>query len=114
MYVLDTKSLVADDSQWDDFLAYVSKLLEEHPIARADSIVALRLGTSVYQHYENWQYNPMNMVKSHPEKVCYLLNYWKQKNDLTSMRAIVMALDEKLKLESSFNMMRGKIKKRYL
>ena len=103
-----------DENQWDAFLDFVPTLLEEHPIARADSIVALRLGTSVYQHYENWQYNPMNMVKSHPEKVCYLLSYWKQNNTFSSIRAIVMALDEKLKAESSFNMMREQIKQHYL
>ena len=84
-----------DDNQWDDFLAYVPKLLEEHPIPQADSIVALRVGNSVYQHYQSWQHNPINMVKSLTEKVCYLL-------------------DEKLQSEPSFNMMREQIKQQYL
>ena len=113
LIVLDFESPTVFDDQWDDFLDYFPKLLEEHPTARADSVLALKLGNSIYQHYNSWQSDPMNIAKTPSEKVCYLLNDWKQKKNLASMRAVIMALDEKLKSESSFNMMREQIKQRY-
>jgi len=55
----------------------------------------------------------MNFAKPPSEKVCYLLNHWKQQKKLASMSAVLIALDKQLESESSFNMMRQQIKERY-
>ena len=95
------------------FFAFVNKLLEEHPIPQADAVMALKLGSSIHTHYESWQYQPLNIAKPLSLKVSYLLSYWKQNTNPSSMKAMVMALDDKLQSESSFNMMREQIKQRY-
>jgi len=110
---LGSTSQGIEDEQWDAFLAFVQKLLEEHPIGQADTVMALKLGSKVYQHYDTWQ-GQGNMMKPFPAKVTYLLNYWESIKNHTSMNAMVMDLDEKLKDEASFNMMREKIKQRFL
>jgi len=103
-----------DEELWDDFLALVHSLLEDHPIAQADTVMALQLGSSVHHHYDTWKVQDTNIAKPFRFKVEYLLNYWKRKKNHSSMRAMVIDLDQKLKTEASFNMMREQIKKRFL
>ena len=102
------------ENQWDDFLAFVDKQLEENPVTKADTLMAYKLGWSIYSHYNSWQYEAINIANPQPVKIGYLLNYWKQKRNHASMRAMVMDLDEKLKPEPSFNLMREQIKQRFL
>ena len=114
MFVQDTTNHSIDENQWDNFVDFVNKLLEEHPIPQADAVMALKLGSSIHTHYESWQYQPLNIAKPLSLKVSYLLSYWKQNTNPSSMNAMVMALDDKLQSESSFTMMREKIKQRFL
>ena len=102
------------DKQWDDFVDFVNKKLEDHPIAQADTVLALKFGASIYSHYDKWQIQPINIAKPLPAKVCYLLGHWKHINNHTSMTAMVMDLDEKLKSEASFNLMRQQLKQQFL
>ena len=107
-------SLGIDEKQWDEFVEFVLELLVNHPISQADTVMALKLGSSVYQNYDNWLAQPNNVVKPFDAKVSYLLNHWKQKNNYTSMREMIVDLNEKLKKETSFNMMREELKQRFL
>ena len=111
---LGSTSQGIDSEQWDSFMAFVHKLLEEHPIAQADTIMALKLGSSACYYYDAWQSQPMNIAKPLHVKVAYLLDYWAKKMCLASMREMVSDLDEKLKSEPSFDMMREQIKPRFL
>lgn len=110
----DSLSPGVDEKQWDAFVAMVNSLLEEHPIAHADTILALRLGASIYSHYDTWLNQAINMIKPFPVKVAYLLNYWKQRKNHTTMRAMILDLDESLKAEGSFNILRQQIKEHFL
>jgi len=110
----DSTSPSIDEKQWDNFVAFVNKLLEEHPIPQADAVMALNFGSSIHTHYQTWQYQPINIAQPVSLKVSYLLSYWKQKTNPSSMKAMVMAFDQELKSESSFNMMREQIKTHFL
>ena len=110
----DSTSHGIDKKQWDDLVVLVHRLLEEHPTAQADRILAQRLGCSVSFHYNTWSEETINIAKPFLVKVAYLLNHWKQIENHTSMKAMIMNLDESLKAEISFNSMREKIKQRFL
>ena len=95
-------------------MALVQNLLVKHPEARADKVMAIKLGSSIYHHYDTWLGQSRNVDEPFDAKVIYLLSYWKNKRNHSSMPAMVMELDEKLKNETSFNMMREQIKQRFL
>ena len=78
-FLLGTAINGIGEKQWDDFVSLVHKLLEEHPIAQADTVLAIKLGCAVYFHYDAWQGQTINMAQPLLAKVAYLLNYWKQK-----------------------------------
>ena len=77
-----------DTEQRDAFLDFVYKHLEQHPILQADT-------------------------DAHA-KITHLLDYWSKEKKHTSIRAMVMDLDETLKSMPSFNMMREQIKQQFL
>ena len=114
MVFLDSTNQKISDKQWDEFVDFVNKMLEDHPNAQADTVLALRLGASILSHYDSWQIQPINIAKPLPVKVCYLLGHWKHKNNYTSMTAMVLDLNEKLKSEASFYLMRQQLKQRFL
>ena len=62
-YDVGSTSQGIDPEQWDRFVALVYKLLEDHPTSQADTVMALQLGGSFYQHYDNWKNEGINFVK---------------------------------------------------
>ena len=100
--------------EWVDFIDFVHKLLEEHPIPRVGNLMALRLGSSTYTHYSSWKVEAINIAKTSNEKIFYLLTHWREKMKPSSLKALVMKLDEKLSKDATFNSIREKISQRFL
>ena len=98
----------------DAFLEFIHKMLQEHPERQPDLIFAIKLGSSIYNHYEKWQYEPINIAKPRRAKVAYLLTEWMNRSNHKSIKEIVKDLDERLKSESSFNFMRENMIQRFL
>ena len=88
--------------------------MEHHIDPRADAIMAILLGSSIYSHYDSWTNQPINIVKSLREKVNHLLCHWKETNCRDSIRELVIVFIEKLKPEPTFNLMRQKTRERFL
>jgi len=101
------------DEEWDRFVKFVEKLLEAHPITQADAVIAYNLGGGIYSHYDAWKSDGGNFLKPLKEKVRYLLTYWKEKNSEKTLKSLIIDLDNKLRDDSSFNLMRGKIKSHF-
>ena len=110
---LGSSSQGIEPEQWDDFVTFVHDHLVEHPITQADMEMALLLGSTVSYHYDTWQGQGTNMAKSFRAKVSYLLNYWRMRMNHSSMKAMAMDLDKRLKKEPSFNNLRAQIKQQY-